>query len=331
MDRRQRGRKAPVVIAIGLVWACIDSSQGQDSTPAQSPEAPIVAKPIRAIPANPADIPVPPPTNTPPTGLPPQTNMLPPQNAGGTPNTVQPVSSAPVSTSLPDGVSISDMKSDSQVIESQRPERVKVYPDDPESAWWEINPSFAFARAQREQKPMLLLFTGIWNTQAMSLSEEVFSTKSFNEYVKENLVICYLNYPRNPTDAPDSLRKVKEKFNVRGLPNVLLFNPNGEVVRGITGYRSGRPIDYFIELKNACHPLLEDIKVQKVELERKGFRDWSNFLGKVIFAQYVSRNETMVALRDVSGQIWKIPKNDLAPEDQKIAESFPLSKSKSAP
>ncbi len=225
--------------------------------------------------------------------------------------------------SIEGGGALSGSVARSHIIENERPERVQVYPDDPESAWWEVNPSYAFARAQREQKPLLLLFTGIWNTQAMGLSQEVFSTKSFNEYVKENLVICYLSYPRNITDAPQELRRLKEKFKVRGYPNVLLFNPRGEVYRGLRGYRTGRPVDYFGKLRVACRPVLEAIKVQKTDLRKHGFRDWSNYLGKVIFAKFVRRDDHFVALLDVSGVEWFIPLNDLAPDDQRIVESFP--------
>lgn len=233
----------------------------------------------------------------------------------------------PTRPAKPMGTSVSAMQSRGSVIENTRPERVKVFPDDPESAWWEINPSYAFARAQREQKPLLLLFTGMWNTQAMALSKEVFATKSFNKYVKEHLIICYLVYPRNITDAPDSLRRVKEKFKVRGYPNVLIFNPNGEVERGIRGYRTGRPVDYFWELKNTCQPVLESIKTQKQGLVRYGYRDWSNFREKVIFAKFVDRDQTWARLQDVSGEIWTIKINDLAPDDQRLVESFPSKES----
>lgn len=169
----------------------------------------------------------------------------------------------------------------------------------------------------------MLLFTGAWNTQAMALSQEVFATKSFNNYVKENLVICFLNYPKNVTDAPDSLRKIKDRYKVKGYPNVLIFNPSGEVVRGIAGYRSGRPVDYFNELTIACRPVLESIKIQKAELITRGYRDWSNFLGKEIFARFVRHDTVRVMLEDASRQRWTIPINDLAPEDQKLVESFP--------
>jgi hypothetical protein len=235
----------------------------------------------------------------------------------------KPIITKPNEKVVPTGATISEMQSQSRVLEDERPERVQVFPEDPESAWWEINPHYAFDRAQREQRPLMLLFTGIWNTQAMALSQEVFATKSFNNFVKENLVICYLNYPRNYTDAPDALRKIKDRFKVKGYPNVLIFNPNGEVERGIRGYRSGRPVDYFNELVGACRPVIESVRLQKAELIARGYRDWSNYLGKEIFARFVKHDGVRVVIQDASGQKWTIPLNDLAPEDQKMVESFP--------
>lgn len=236
---------------------------------------------------------------------------------------ISPMKAATAKATGPTGPTVSPLQAQGRLIETTRPERVQVYPDDPESAWWEINPHFAFDRAQREQKPMLLLFTGQWNNHAMALSEEVFATKSFNEFVKENLVICYLNYERNITDNPDVLRRIKEKFKVKGYPNVLLFNPNGDVEKGIRGYRTGRPVDYFNRLRAACLPILQSIEAQKAELVRYGYRDWSNYMGKVIFAKFLAQNGTKVQLQDASGEKWIIKINDLAPPDQLLVESFP--------
>ena len=234
-----------------------------------------------------------------------------------------PISPRTAAPNAPKGTTISETQSQSRVIEDDRPERVQVFPDDPESAWWEINPHYAFDRAQREQRPLMLLFTGIWNTQAMALSQEVFATKSFNNYVKENLVICYLSYPRNYSDAPDALRKIKDRFKIKGYPNVLIFNPNGEVERGIRGYRTGRPIDYFNKLTTACRPVLESVKAQKTVLISHGYRNWSNYLGKEIFAKFIKHDQARVMIEDAAGQRWTLPINDLAPEDQKMVESFP--------
>lgn len=289
---------------------------GGPTAPA-GPSAP--ADPVSVAPS--APVPVATPANTPPVAMPVEAAVPEPAAAFmAVPGDFAP---ATKKIEMPKGPLISETQSGARIIEVETPERVPVFPDDPQSAWWEINPHFAFDRAQREQKPLLLLFTGAWNTQAMALSEEVFSTKSFNEFVKEHLVICYLSYPRNITDAPPTLRRLKEKFKVRGYPNVLLFNPNGEVERGVRGYRSGRPVDYFNQLVAACQPVLESIKVQKAQLVSGGYRDWSNYLGKLIFARFVEHDATHVVLQDASGQKWTVPINDLAPDDQKMVESFP--------
>jgi hypothetical protein len=286
------------------------------------PQVPAPAPPAAVSPPVPAfSVPAADAVSAPPVAMPAQTTEAAPQPSF----IATPADFAPASKKieLPKGPVISETQSGARIIEVETPERVPVYPDDPESAWWEINPHFAFDRAQREQKPLLLLFTGMWNTQAMALSEDVFATKSFNEFVKEHLVICYLSYPRNITDAAPTLRRLKEKFKVRGYPNVLLFNPNGEVARGIRGYRSGRPVDYFNQLVGACQPVLESIQGQKARLVSSGYRDWSNYLGKLVFARFVERDASHVVLQDASGQRWTVPVNDLAPDDQRMVESFP--------
>ncbi len=222
------------------------------------------------------------------------------------------------------GASVSDVKANGYLIESARPQRVPVFPDDPDSAWWEINPRYAFQRAQREQKPLLLLFTGDWNTKAMKLSEEVFSTKSFNEYSKKNLVLCYLNYPKNITDAPDSLREMKTRFKIKGYPNVLIFNPNGEVDTHISGYRSGRPVDYFNKLTGNLWTVLEQIKYHKKDLGKYGYRDWvGGEKDTTIFAKFVRRDPDLVTLQGANGVQWTVAIKTLAPEDRAFAESFP--------
>ncbi len=202
-------------------------------------------------------------------------------------------------------------------------QKALVYPDDPQSAWWETNPRYAFARAQREMRPMMLLFTAVWAPEAMQLSEQVFSSRSFNEYVKENLVICYMTYPRNITEAGEAKRWVKKEFKVAGYPSILIFNPHGEVQRSMRGYKKDRPVDYFNELKAACAPILADIEQQKASLINQGYRKWHNSEGRYIFARFIRRGDHLMTLRDCRGQEWTLQINQLAPPDQKMSRSFP--------
>jgi thioredoxin-related protein len=203
-------------------------------------------------------------------------------------------------------------------------------PTDPNAAVWERNPHQAFALAKQTQKPMLLLFTGQWNSHCQILSSEVFASKTFNRYAKENLVICFLDYPRDPLDTPDALRLLKEKFKINGLPVLLVFDPDGHVIHQQTGYRAGRPVDYFEELKSVTDTQLTELAAKRKFLVSKGFREWTNNKGQKIFAQFVQRTESSVTLKSPSGETWTLETNTLAPGDQLFAQSFPPKVKKAA-
>ncbi len=211
----------------------------------------------------------------------------------------------------------------SYVLENYDPQRVPVRMDDPESAIWEVNPHYAFALAQRLQRPLLLLFTAQWNAKCVKLSEEVFATKSFNELAKEHAVICYLDYPRNQTDAPPALRRWKDQFKVAGFPNLLIFNPEGEVVQDLTGYTTGKPVTYFNELKEVVMPLVVSIEERKNSLRKIGFRTWKNGEGQELFARFVRHGGGLVMLQGANRKTWTIPVAKLSEKDRELVSSFP--------
>ncbi len=206
------------------------------------------------------------------------------------------------------------------------PKAVPVVPQGPaapNAAVWQRNPHQAFALAEKEQKPMLLLFTAQWNQHCQLLSSEVFASKTFNRYARENLVICFLDYPRDPLDTPDALRRLREKFKITGLPTLLVFDPDGHVVHQQTGYRTGRPVDYFEELKSVTDTQIAERAAKRKLLVDKGYRYWSNNEGKKIFAQFVQRTEDFVTLQSPSGEKWTLETSTLAPRDRLYAHSFP--------
>jgi thiol-disulfide isomerase/thioredoxin len=239
----------------------------------------------------------------------------------------QEISAVPVAPAAPPegGVRVSEEQTRAYAVGTSIPQRVPVRPDDPNSAMWEVDPRVAFAQAQREQKPLLLLFTADWNAKCLKLSEEVFSTKSFNEFARETAVICYLNFPRNQTDAPDLVREWKDRFKVMGFPNLLIFSPDGLVAREIGGYTVGKPATYFNQLKETTLPLVAEIEEKKATLRRKGYRNWKNKDGKILFAAFVRHGGGLVTLRGANEAQWTIETATLSPEDRQFVESFPAS------
>jgi len=117
-------------------------------------------------------------------------------------------------------------------------------------AKWETNPSRALSKAKGLDRPVLLLFTALdWSPNARKLGDEVFASQSFNDFAHENLVLTYLDYPRDKLKTPDSMRRAKEKFSVTGYPTLLLLNPDGSEMFRKTGYLAGKSRDYFKEIR----------------------------------------------------------------------------------
>lgn len=221
------------------------------------------------------------------------------------------------------GTTVGEEMARSYTLEDYAPQRVPVLMDDPDSAIWEVNPHYAFALAQRLQRPLLLLFTARWNAKSLKLSEEVFATKSFNDLAKNEVVICYLDYPRNITDAPPALRRWKEQFKVLGYPNLLVFDPDGKVVRDLTGYTTGKPVSYFNQLKEVVMPLVAAIDEKKAILEKKGYRTWKNQEGQELFARFVRHGGGLVTLQGANQESWTIEVASLSEDDRSLVASFP--------
>ncbi len=121
-----------------------------------------------------------------------------------------------------------------------------------EVARWERNPDRAFHKAKALDRPLLMLFTGLaWSENARTLGDEVFLSRSFNAFARQELALAFLDYPRNPSNAPPALRKLKERFRVSGFPTIIVLDPSGLEIHRQTGYAEGKPRDYFEELHRA--------------------------------------------------------------------------------
>jgi protein disulfide-isomerase len=112
----------------------------------------------------------------------------------------------------------------------------------PSQIVWHNNYDEALEIAQREEKPLLVLFTGSdWCTWCIRLEEEALETEAFSREASDLFVFVKLDFPsrkQQPSDQRRQNRKLKRRFGVRGFPTVLLVNPQEEVIAE-TGYEPG--------------------------------------------------------------------------------------------
>lgn len=117
---------------------------------------------------------------------------------------------------------------------------------------WQENLEKALAQAKKENKAVLVNFTGSdWCIWCKRLTEEVFSKKEFETYAAKNLILVKLDFPRSIEQTTETKlynNNLAQRYRVQGFPTILLFNSSGKLVL-TTGYQQGGPANYVNHLK----------------------------------------------------------------------------------
>lgn len=118
---------------------------------------------------------------------------------------------------------------------------------------WSTDLPAAQAQAKKEKKLVLMNFTGSdWCGWCKKLHKEVFGTKEWESFAKENLVQVELDFPsaKKQTDALKKANEVlKEKYKADGFPTIVVLNGEGKEVWRQVGYMAGGPAAWIGKLK----------------------------------------------------------------------------------
>lgn len=117
---------------------------------------------------------------------------------------------------------------------------------------WEDNFETAKATAAKENKPILLDFTGSdWCGWCIRLDNEVFSKKEFKDYAKDNLVLVTVDFPNEKHQSKklkDQNKELAKKYGIEGYPTIVLVDAEGKKLAQ-TGYMEGGAAKYVEHLK----------------------------------------------------------------------------------
>lgn len=112
----------------------------------------------------------------------------------------------------------------------------------------------ALAEAKKDNKLVLLDFTGSdWCGWCMKL-EESLGKPEFIEYASKNLVTLVVDFPMHrelPADLKNANRALKSKFGVSGFPTLVALSPDGKVVWKQTGFVEGGPFGLIAPLNRS--------------------------------------------------------------------------------
>lgn len=118
---------------------------------------------------------------------------------------------------------------------------------------WQTNLEQAVAQAKKENKAVLVNFTGSdWCKWCMKLNAEVFSQDEFEKYAEKNLVLVRLDFPRNIQQSYETKmynNTLAQRYGIQGFPTILVFNNQGQLVAK-TGYQPGGAGNYVNHIQS---------------------------------------------------------------------------------
>ena len=109
---------------------------------------------------------------------------------------------------------------------------------------WFTDFKAAQKKAEAENKPMLLLFTGSdWCPTCVKWEKDAFNTPEFESYAKGKLVLVMLDFPEKkplPKAQERANNKLRDKYKIEQYPEVAIVNPKGKKLGGFF-YTEGGP------------------------------------------------------------------------------------------
>nr|WP_214448275.1 thioredoxin family protein [Flavihumibacter rivuli] len=124
------------------------------------------------------------------------------------------------------------------------------------SSGWETDFAKAKARANTEQKLILLNFSGSdWCIPCIRLKKEVFNDSLFLQYADEHLLLVNADFPRSkknqlPKGLEDQNNQLAEHFNPKGsFPLTILMDANEKILKVWEGNPDLSPETFINQIK----------------------------------------------------------------------------------
>ena len=94
---------------------------------------------------------------------------------------------------------------------------------------WATDLDAAFAKAKKENKGVLVEFTGSdWCPACIKIDKEVFAKKEFTSVASEDFVLVMVDIPEENKELQAKNNLVADEYGVQAYPTVILFDAKSE-------------------------------------------------------------------------------------------------------
>jgi thioredoxin-related protein len=111
------------------------------------------------------------------------------------------------------------------------------------------------AAASEQDRLMLLMFTGSdWCGWCVRMHDEILDTATFMQWAGRNLVLVYVDFPREDYRSPATRsqnRELDERYGIGGYPTLVLTDAAGKELTRM-GYMQGGPKTFIRAIQRAA-------------------------------------------------------------------------------
>lgn len=135
---------------------------------------------------------------------------------------------------------------------------------------WTMDAPAALSLAKETQKPVFLCFTGSdWCGWCKLMDKNIFSTDTWKDYAKENMVLVWIDSPRDKTLVPEEIaarnKELCKQYKIEGYPTYVILSADGEEIGRLSASREYTPETFIKDYEKVLIKLrLEELLTAEV-------------------------------------------------------------------
>ena len=120
---------------------------------------------------------------------------------------------------------------------------------------WTMDYEAAVKLAEKKKLPLFLNFTGSdWCGWCKHMEKKVFAKKKWKKYAKENLILVWVDFPRDKSLVPLKYKaqnqRLQKSHGIKGYPTYLILDwKSKEVIGEQSASREANPLEFIEETK----------------------------------------------------------------------------------
>lgn len=190
---------------------------------------------------------------------------------------------------------------------------------------WIQSYNHAQAQALRQQRPLLVWFTNSQRSPTCkALSREVFASKDFQSLCDSQLLRCRIDEAVNDNKDQvkqakrDYVKELRQRYNIRGNPTVIIFSADGQIVDTIKGYSPGNSDFTIARIKKMSAVAATRFEQSKQRLANSGFHNFTLPDGGKLMAKPLTLQNGHVTLQSSNGAVISTKLSSLQPADRQV-------------